>query len=142
MNDMHPLLSLSPRSHTEISSFPSSIVAVRLRPLLDETDNSKDKRKNKNMDRRAWNIEKDGAMSSLIQKGHAMKVEGRTMFHFDHVFDEDTQTPLLYKSIARPMVKTVLNGKHATIFAYGQTGSGTKKENICVFSDRCSLYDK
>jgi kinesin family protein 11 len=40
------------------------------------------------------------------------------------VFDEDTQTPLLYKSIARPMVRSVLNGKHATIFAYGQTGSG------------------
>jgi hypothetical protein len=84
------------------------------------------------MDRRAWNIEKDGAMSSLIQKGHAMKVEGRTMFHFDHVFDEDSQTPLLYKSIARPMVKTVLNGKHATIFAYGQTGSGTKKNLVAL----------
>lgn len=63
-------------------------------------------------------------MDTLTQKGHARKVEGRTVFHFDQVFDEDTKTPLLYKSIARPMVQTVLKGKHATIFAYGQTGSG------------------
>jgi hypothetical protein len=77
-----------------------------------------------NVDRRAWSIEKAGNMYALVQKGAARKVDGRTIFHFDQVFDEDTKTPLLYKSIARPMVKNVLNGKHATIFAYGQTGSG------------------
>eukprot|EP00536_Pseudo-nitzschia_multiseries_P012865 jgi/Psemu1/209776/e_gw1.512.1.1 len=63
-------------------------------------------------------------MVSLTQKGYAPKVEGRSIFHFDQVFGEDSQTPLVYKSIARPMVNAVLNGKHATIFAYGQTGSG------------------
>jgi centromeric protein E len=72
----------------------------------------------------AWNIEKTGAMTTLIQKGSVRMAEGRTVFHFDQAFDEDVQTPLVYKSIARPMVKSVLNGKHATIFAYGQTGSG------------------
>jgi centromeric protein E len=72
----------------------------------------------------AWNIEKTGAMTTLIQKGSVRKAEGRTVFHFDQAFDEDVQTPIVYKSIARPMVKSVLNGKHATIFAYGQTGSG------------------
>ncbi|KAL3907691.1 MAG: hypothetical protein SGILL_008771, partial [Bacillariaceae sp.] len=74
--------------------------------------------------KRASTIDKNGGMETLIQKGPTRKVEGRTVFHFDQVFDEDTQTPLLYKSIARPMVRSVLNGKHATIFAYGQTGSG------------------
>ena len=59
-----------------------------------------------------------------MQKGVARKVDGRTLFNFDLVFDEDTPTPFLYKSVAREMVHTVLNGKHATIFAYGQTGSG------------------
>jgi kinesin family protein 11 len=102
----------------------SLLVAVRLRPLSDDSAKATDKRKNRNADKRAWTVDKNGGMDTLVQKGHTRKVEGRTVFHFDQVFDEDTQTPLLYKSIARPMVRSVLNGKHATIFAYGQTGSG------------------
>ena len=69
-------------------------------------------------------MEHTGAMVTMTQKGTARKVEGKTMFHFDQVFDEESQTPLIYKSIARPMVQSVLDGKHATIFAYGQTGAG------------------
>lgn len=72
----------------------------------------------------AWSIKNVGKMESLIQTGCTRKVEGRTVFHFDQVFDEKTQTPLVYQSIARHMVPAVLKGKHATIFAYGQTGSG------------------
>mmetsp|Transcript_29307 Transcript_29307/g.79322 ORF Transcript_29307/g.79322 Transcript_29307/m.79322 type:complete len:770 (+) Transcript_29307:261-2570(+) len=95
-------------------------VAVRFRPL------SKDPERNRkrNADKTAWNTEKVGAMVSLSQKGYGPKVEGRSVFHFDQVFGEDSQTALVYKSIARPMVSASLNGKHATIFAYGQTGSG------------------
>jgi hypothetical protein len=77
-----------------------------------------------NPDVGAWMTETDGTMVSLIQKGHPRRVEGRTVFHFDQVFDEEVQTPRVYQNIARPMVPSVLNGKHATIFAYGQTGSG------------------
>jgi hypothetical protein len=62
-------------------------------------------------------------MDTRMQRGTARKVEGRTVFHFDSIFDEQTQTPLVYMSIARPMVQSVLDGKHTTIFA-GQTGSG------------------
>jgi hypothetical protein len=102
----------------------SCTVAIRLRPLIGESENQNDKRKKKNIDQRAWTIEKHGSMDTLVQKGHARRIEGRTAFRFDHVFDEDIQTPLIYKSIARPMVRSLLNGKHATIFAYGQTGSG------------------
>jgi hypothetical protein len=92
-----------------------------LRPPLEEQEKAG---KKKNADKKAWNTSQTGAMDTLTQKGTARKVDGRTVFHFDQVFDEETQTPLVYKSIARSMVKSVLDGKHATIFAYGQTGSG------------------
>jgi len=98
-------------------------VAVRLCPIWDDAEVPR-KKGVENPDRRAWSIEKVGAMVSLTQKGYTRKVEGRTVFHFDQIFDEDAQTPLVYQSIAMSMVPAVLNGKHATIFAYGQTGSG------------------
>ncbi|MGK3734040.1 MAG: hypothetical protein ACI8RD_008381, partial [Bacillariaceae sp.] len=103
---------------------------VRLRPLIEDSESplkeEKRKRNHHHQEniKRAWNIEKTGEKTTLIQKGSVRKAEGRTVFHFDQAFDEDVQTPLVYKSIARPMVRSVLNGKHATIFAYGQTGSG------------------
>ena len=96
---------------------------MRLRPLFEDAEGLRENRQ-KNLENRAWSTEKVGGMVSLAQKGYARNVEGRTIFHFDQVFDEDAHTPLVYKSIARPMVRAVLNGKHATIFAYGQTGSG------------------
>lgn len=96
---------------------------MRLCPILEEAKGSR-KRGREIEDSKAWGIEFDGKMASMIQKGHSRKVQGRTVFHLDRVFDEDTQTSLVYKSIARPMIPAVLNGKHATIFAYGQTGSG------------------
>lgn len=80
--------------------------------------------KKKNTDKRGWNLQRGGGTDSLVQKGTARKKDGHTAFHFDHIFDEDTKTPVLYMTIARPMVKTVLSGRHGTIFAYGQTGAG------------------
>jgi len=95
-------------------------VSVRLCPMPEGAGGP-----GENLDAGAWSIENvGGEMESLIQTGCIRKVEGRTVFHFDQVFDEKTHTPLVYQSIARPMVPAVLNGKHATIFAYGQTGSG------------------
>jgi hypothetical protein len=83
-----------------------SAVAVRIRPL--QTDSENPQKGNGKKSKAGWTLEKSGATDTLIQKGTARKVEGRTIFHFDSVFDEETQTPLLYKSIARPMVKTVV----------------------------------
>ena len=100
---------------------------MRLRPLIENSDGPMKEEKRKNHQehiKMAWNIEKTGAMTTLIQKGAVRKAEGRTIFHFDQAFDEDVKTSRVYKNIAKPMVKSVLNGKHATIFAYGQTGSG------------------
>ncbi len=98
-------------------------VYVRLKPPEDESGGDSSHKKPKDS-KRAWNMQKTGALDTLVQKGTARKVDGRTVFHFDQVFDEEARTPLLYKSFARSMVHTVLDGKHATIFAYGQTGSG------------------
>eukprot|EP00934_Nitzschia_sp_Nitz4_P004306 Nitzschia sp. Nitz4//scaffold57_size113557//37246//40205//NITZ4_003987-RA/size113557-augustus-gene-0.169-mRNA-1//1//CDS//3329554834//4296//frame0 len=101
-------------------------VYVRLKPPPEEeAESPEDKKKKPKVDyKKVWDVKKSGVVESLVQKGVARKVEGRSLFHFDQVFEEMAQTPLLYKCFARSMVHTVLNGKHATIFAYGQTGSG------------------
>lgn len=98
-------------------------VAVRLCPFR-ENDGGPKKKVRESPDVRAWSTETDGAMISFTQKGCTRKIEGRTVFHFDQIFDEETETPLVYQNIAKPMVPAVLSGKHATIFAYGQTGAG------------------
>jgi hypothetical protein len=83
----------------------SILVAVRLRPLLEDPE-KENRKKHKKTDKQAWNLDKTGGMDTLIQRGTARKVEGRTVFHFDSIFDEQTQTPLVYKIIARPMVQS------------------------------------
>mmetsp|Transcript_19587 Transcript_19587/g.40298 ORF Transcript_19587/g.40298 Transcript_19587/m.40298 type:complete len:778 (+) Transcript_19587:143-2476(+) len=99
-------------------------VAVRLCPIWEGTKGSRKRALANTDNNKAWGVEFGGETASLIQKGLSRKVEGRTVFHFDRVFDEETQTPLVYHGLAKPMVPAVLNGKHATIFAYGQTGAG------------------
>lgn len=113
------------------------IVAIRIRPIDQEAEVPKEEenpekeskikkssKPSKTTDKRAWSLHRGGAGTTLSQKGTARKVEGKTLFQFDQIFDEDTLTPLLHQSITRPMVKSVLSGQHATVFAYGQTGSG------------------
>jgi len=98
-------------------------VAVRLRPIWGATKRPR-KKMGGDSDVVAWNVEKVGSRVAFTQRGCARGVEGRTVFHLDQVFDEEAHTLQIYQSIARPMLSSVLNGKHATIFAYGQTGSG------------------
>lgn len=121
---VHAAAEVSPKEDDSTSSVTGNIkVAVRFRPLSIDPEAPKEFKK-KNGEKRAWNTADAGSMVSLTQNTYGRKVEGRSVFHFDQVFDEAAQTPLVYKSIARPMVHAALNGKHATIFAYGQTGSG------------------
>lgn len=101
------------------SNYPS--VYVRLKPSLDE-DNEEGKPQTD--DKKVWDIKKLGASDAIVERGVLRKVEGKSSFNIDQVFDESAQTPLLYKSIARSMVHSVLGGKNATLFAYGQTGAG------------------
>ena len=87
-------------------------MAVRIRPLNTNPDSpsvsSNAKNESAEKEKRAWKLKTMGATDVLIQRGASRKVDGRTVFHFDSVFDENTQTPLIYKRIARPMVKTVI----------------------------------
>jgi DNA replication protein DnaC len=48
----------------------------------------------------------------------------KTVFSFDHMFDEDSSTLSVYDEMVRPIVWGVSNGKHGSVFCYGQTGSG------------------
>ena len=91
-------------------------MAVRIRPLSTQSEESP-KNEKKSKEKRAWSLEKSGAVDTLVQTGLTLKVEGKSVFHFDSVFDEDTKTPLVYKSIARGMVKGVL-GKYCRIVLY------------------------
>uniref|UniRef100_A0A1I7YCH0 Kinesin-like protein n=1 Tax=Steinernema glaseri TaxID=37863 RepID=A0A1I7YCH0_9BILA len=45
-------------------------------------------------------------------------------FRFDCVFDENIDNDMVYRFTAKPLVNTLFDGGHATVFAYGQTGSG------------------
>ncbi|KAK0423489.1 hypothetical protein QR680_008172 [Steinernema hermaphroditum] len=45
-------------------------------------------------------------------------------FRFDCVFDENVDNDMVYRFTAQPLVNTLFDGGHATVFAYGQTGSG------------------
>ena len=91
-----------------MSSHSTTVVAVRIRPLNTISESSPNNDNEKSKEKTAWALEKSGAMDTLVQKGMTLKVDGKSVFRFDSVFDEDTQTPLVYKSMARGMVKTVL----------------------------------
>ena len=45
-------------------------------------------------------------------------------FSFDHILNTDTTQNGCYRTVASPLVDTVLSGINAAIIAYGQTGSG------------------
>ncbi len=42
----------------------------------------------------------------------------------DYIFSEKQTTKSLYEEIARPIVRSCVQGMNGTIFAYGQTSSG------------------
>lgn len=54
--------------------------------------------------------------------GHSKR--GGGAFVFDNVFDEESSTSQLYDAVVRPVVRAVLDGRHATVCAYGATKSG------------------
>lgn len=134
------------------SPFNTKTVAVRLRPHVDAVDSGKIPLSHQ--DKRAWNIERGtvGAETIISMKaggGHNHHhhnqpsssssssktkngvdgqdtVDGETTFSFLslNVFDEQTKTPTVYKSVCRQLGKDVLKGKHATIVVVGEDGSG------------------
>lgn len=73
---------------------------------------------------KAWNVERHDGKDILVQKGVARKIEGKNMFNFDGIFQENIGTAHVYENFAGPIVQAVLDGKHGTIFTYGTSGSG------------------
>jgi Kinesin motor domain len=58
--------------------------------------------------------------------GHHSKRTGGTggAFVYDNVFDEESTTSQLYDEVVSPVVRAVVEGRHATVCAYGATKSG------------------
>jgi len=109
-------------------------VAVRVRPLETE-ERRRISRGCKEVEEatdaaRAWSVESGTTLvptedSNLSQQGpYAIRSSRRTAFQFDAVFDEDASTSKIYSDWVEPLVDTVVQGRHATVFSYGQTGSG------------------
>ena len=92
-----------------------------MRPLKEETE------------RRIWKVLPEDASIAQLQGSASSSDEeepipnpitGKTFFTFDKTFGEDTNTQVLYDSIAKNIVTSVMEGMNGTIFAYGQTSSG------------------
>ncbi|XP_017771637.1 PREDICTED: osmotic avoidance abnormal protein 3 isoform X2 [Nicrophorus vespilloides] len=45
-------------------------------------------------------------------------------FTFDSVYNQDSNTEIIYNDICYPLIESVLEGYNSTIFVYGQTGCG------------------
>mmetsp|Transcript_31384 Transcript_31384/g.47652 ORF Transcript_31384/g.47652 Transcript_31384/m.47652 type:complete len:203 (+) Transcript_31384:290-898(+) len=111
---------------TQSSDSGSVKVAVRLRPL-----NKKELASSKsNKGLRAWRVHEnrgiDGKVTqrSIRQTDEEKAIEGKSLFSFDEVFDEDAATDDIYDAVGSVIVKGAVDGRNGTIFAYGQTGSG------------------
>ncbi|KAK0539877.1 Kinesin-like protein kip2 [Tilletia horrida] len=94
------------------SSAESVQVHVRIRPPRGEDDDL------------AWDAYEAGRSVSLVPAlANARVAVTTTAFNFDGVHTSSANKPI-YLSVARPLVRSVLDGFDAVVFAYGQTGSG------------------
>lgn len=44
--------------------------------------------------------------------------------YVDHIFSQETTNTNVYEKVVGPIIESVLDGYHGTVFAYGQTSSG------------------
>jgi centromeric protein E len=89
----------------------SMFVAVRLRPL-----NEKEK---KRQDEECWKVLPE--FDSIALKNSSSK---RDTFTYDHIYGTDSKTSDIYDQMVDPIVNSVVEGVHGTVFAYGQTSCG------------------
>ncbi|OMH84910.1 Kinesin-like protein NACK1, partial [Zancudomyces culisetae] len=88
-------------------------VLVRIKPLNNEDKNEKS--------RNIWEIGENTITQKYISGDRSMVGFSYT---FDRVYDQDTQTRVLYENSIRTVVGSCIDGVNGTIFAYGQTSSG------------------
>lgn len=70
----------------------------------------------------AWNVSGNNN-NTLVQKS-ARRVQGRSVFTFDNIFQQAQSTQQVYDSMMQPIVSGVAAGQNGTMLCYGQTGSG------------------
>lgn len=111
-------------------------MAIRLRPVPKLTPSTASKDAPPSRARRSpvsatspesyWQLKKDPALESpmLMQGNVDRQLPGTNAFSFDKIFEGYQSTVDVYRSLAKPIVDHVVEGRHGTIFAYGQTGAG------------------
>ncbi|ETN38682.1 uncharacterized protein HMPREF1541_06719 [Cyphellophora europaea CBS 101466] len=85
------------------------LVSVRVRPDVGQQDKSQSDGE--------WMV--DGRRSLIAYRGK----EGGD-YHYDNVFGTYDDNSRVYDSIAKRLVRRVMEGYHGTVFAYGMTGTG------------------
>lgn len=119
--------SSSDRKSNGATSSTNILVAVRVRPGLPSEE--------KEIHEHLYDIQQEGPldpdMTKLAYDTVNSSVAGRKEYDvvpktytFDSLFGPNVNNPKVYQSAVRPIVGSVLEGYHATVFAYGMTGSG------------------
>mmetsp|Transcript_13307 Transcript_13307/g.24665 ORF Transcript_13307/g.24665 Transcript_13307/m.24665 type:complete len:944 (-) Transcript_13307:42-2873(-) len=103
--------------------FQRVVVAARVRPLLGKEE---DRHIN---DRQAItaNVEDNSVTVWLPPSSRFSRTPDkakRKRFQFDHVFHGESSQVDVYKTLAEPLIDSVLQGVNACLIAYGQTGAG------------------
>jgi len=91
-------------------------VAVRVRPL--------NSRESKGGGQQGWAIDGSSLRATAAAAAPARGAAPPSEFTFDHLFDPRSTNADVYGRVARPIVRSVLEGINGTVFAYGQTSSG------------------
>lgn len=114
------------------------LVAVRVRPGLSSEE--------KEIHDHLYDVAKEGPLNSdlnrLAYDSNNNTVSGKKeydvvpkTYNYDSLFGPNDSNPTVYKNCVQPIVDSVLEGYHATIFAYGMTGSGKTHTMVGSQSD-------
>ncbi|XP_022661942.1 uncharacterized protein LOC111250659 isoform X2 [Varroa destructor] len=87
------------------STSDSISVAVRVRPAKSVSDPVE------------WIVQDNVIYGAQPENQH-------NVFAFDHIFSQETTNTNVYEKVVGPIIESVLDGYHGTVFAYGQTSSG------------------
>jgi len=103
-------------------------VVARVRPLTRREKDPNFLRK-ASAGERAWKIIPEHQSVMQLQRNQTTvakedRRQNRSLFTFDKVFGEDSETEEVYDCVAKELVESAVDGRNGSIFAYGQTGSG------------------
>jgi len=114
-------------------------VCIRVRPLLEHEDsefwmmdrvNNTISTINSSQSYKSNDLSRGDALSSTSGKEKDIRkllidsVYTPQSFSFDKIYDNNSNSQLIYKEFCRDITKSVINGYNGTVFMYGQTTSG------------------